>query len=212
MSDDRFIGLAPGAPLEAAGQDERKYQSRNFVVRTLINKWLDKLKSVVPVADGALADIGVGEALALERIAPTAPLIIGIDYRPDKLGLAKSRVPGLLPAAADAGMLPLPSDRFDVVLCIEVLEHLLGPERAVSELARICKDACVVSVPWEPFFRLGNLVQGKNAKRFGNDPEHVQQFSPRRLKKLLGASFADVTIHRRFPWIIAVARGSRPTQ
>jgi hypothetical protein len=94
----------------------------------------------------------------------------------------------------------------DLALCIEVLEHLVDPGAAVAELARIAVRGCVVSVPWEPFFRLGNLARGKNVAAFGNDSEHVQQFSPARLADLLQRSFAHVTIHRCFPWIIAVAR------
>jgi hypothetical protein len=71
-------------------------------------------------------------------------------------------------------------------------------------------DRCVVSVPWEPWFRLGNLGRGKNVARLGNDPEHVQRFTPARLRRTLEASFRDVRVVRAFPWIIAEARGPRP--
>ena len=53
----------------------------------------------------------------------------------------------------------------------------------------------VVSVPWEPWFRLGNLGRGKNVARWGNDPEHVNFFNPRKLRAALGAHFAEVN-HR----------------
>lgn len=205
---DRPIGLAPGAELEAAGQDARKYSTRNPAVRYLIRRWLDRVSSLLDES-GRLADIGVGEGLALERVGPSAPLIVGVDYRHDKLGVARSRVPGLRPLQADAGMLPLVDRSFDTVLCIEVLEHLVTPDAAVAELARITRNACLVSVPWEPFFRLGNLGRGKNVGRLGNDPEHVQQFSPRRLRRALSKRFESVDVHRTFPWIVAVARGPR---
>jgi methyltransferase family protein len=113
------------------------------------------------------------------------------------------------PVVGDAGMLPLPDACADLVTCIEVLEHLpeLGP--AVSELARVSGDRCVVSVPWAPWFRLGNLGRGKNVRRLGNDPEHVRWFSPRRLRRELERSFAEVRVVRAFPWIIAEARRPR---
>jgi hypothetical protein len=95
------------------------------------------------------------------------------------------------------------------VTCIEVLEHLPAVPPAVAELARVTTDRCVVSVPWEPWFRLGNLGRGKNVPRLGNDPEHVQWFTPRRLRRALDASFADVRVVRAFPWIIAEARRPR---
>jgi hypothetical protein len=106
-------------------------------------------------------------------------------------------------------MLPLPDDAADLVTCIEVLEHLPGVAPAVAELARVSGDRCVMSVPWEPWFRLGNLGRGKNLRRLGNDPEHVQWFTPRRLRRALEASFGDVRVVRAFPWLVAEARRPR---
>src|SRR3954466_1476799 len=62
------IGLAPGAPSDAAGQDARKYQSTNIVVRRLLDRWLHRLAGLVPDDPGLVLDIGVGEGFALERI------------------------------------------------------------------------------------------------------------------------------------------------
>jgi len=64
-------------------------------------------------------------------------------------------------------------------------------------------------VPWEPWFRLGNLGRGKNLGRFGNDPEHVQAFTPKRLVRALKRDFRDVTLHPCFPWLIAECRGPK---
>ena len=90
-----------------------------------------------------------------------------------------------------------------------MLEHLPDFELAVAELARITRGRCVVSVPWEPYFRLGNLGRGKNVARFGNDPEHVNFFSPSRLQKSLGVHFAEVRVVKAFPWLIAEAKRPR---
>jgi hypothetical protein len=64
-------------------------------------------------------------------------------------------------------------------------------------------------VPWEPWFRLGNLSRGKNVRRFGNDPEHVQQFGPAVFRRQLGTAFDEVHVRRCFPWLVAVCRLSR---
>ena len=94
--------------------------------------------------------------------------------------------------------------------CIEVLEHLTDPEPAVAELARVTQHACVVSVPWEPWFRLGNFARGKNLARLGNDPEHLQFFTRGRLEALLGRHFASVRVETAFPWLVAIATDPRP--
>ena len=205
------IGLAPGAPSEAAGQDAKKYASTNPVVSRLLDRWTGRLRNTIgPIADDdVIVDVGVGEALCLERFLPTGHRAVGVEYRHDKALVAKGRLSGLAPVVADAGMVPIASNSADLVTCIEVLEHLITDEPAVDELARICRGRCVVSVPWEPWFRLGNLGRGKNVKRFGNDPEHVQFFTPARLEALLAKSFGRVRIVRAFPWLIAEATEPR---
>jgi SAM-dependent methyltransferase len=207
----RPIGLAPGAPLEAAGQDAAKYGSTNPVVRGLLDRWSGRLRSVVGAQSGTIVDVGVGEGLCLERVLASPAVdarVVGIEYRHDKAAIAR-RLDGVVTVVADAGMLPLPSQCADLVTCIEVLEHLPAVAPAVAELARVTTDRCVVSVPWEPWFRLGNLGRGKNVARLGNDPEHVQWFTPARLRRTLEASFREVRVVRAFPWIIAEARGPR---
>lgn len=206
----RPIGLAPGAPARAAGQDAAKYGSTNPVVRTLLDRWSGRLRAVVGPLSGSFVDVGVGEGLCLERILASPRVVataVGVEYRLDKAVVA-AELHGVEPLVGDAGMLPLATGCTDLVTCIEVLEHLPTVAPAVAELARVTRDRCVVSVPWEPWFRLGNLGRGKNVGRLGNDPEHVQWFTPHRLRATLEASFVDVRIVHAFPWIIGAA--SRP--
>lgn len=208
-ADRRVIGLAPGAALEAGGQDARKYLSPGPVVQRLIGRWLQHLGRAVGDAP-VVVDVGIGEGLAVARITGPSTLVVGLDFRHDKLVLAGEQLPSPLLVRADAGMLPLADSSAPVVTCIEVLEHLVRPEMALAELSRITVDRCIVSVPWEPFFRLGNLARGKNVTRWGNDPEHVQQYSPARLREALEPWFAEVRVRRCFPWLVAVARQPRP--
>ena len=224
----RPIGLAPGAPARAAGQDAAKYGSTNPVVRALLDRWTLRLRRVVGPLPGTVVDVGVGEGLCLERLLAGGvggagdgarngdgraggdgrTRVVGVEYRWDKARVAR-RLPGVAPVVGDAGMLPVPDRRADLVTCIEVLEHLPAVAPAVAELARVTSDRCVVSVPWEPWFRLGTLGRGRNVARLGNDPEHVQWFTPRGLRRALRGSFAEVRVVRAFPWIIAEARGPR---
>ena len=199
------IGLPSGAALLAAGEDEAKYSSRNVVVRKLIGRMLRRLREAADSTSGSWVDVGIGEGLALEAMQAHAGLLVGVEYRSDKLAMALQRLPRASGIRADAGMLPFTNDSVDVVTCLEVLEHLEAPERAVRELSRICRGRCVVSVPWEPFFRLGNLCRGKDLRHWGNNPEHVQHFRPSTLRLLLRRSFGEASVYPCFPWIIAVA-------
>lgn len=205
------IGLAPGAPEAAAGQDAAKYGTTNPVVQKLLGRWMTTIHEILGDVSGVVVDVGVGEALALERMIPGGHPAVGLEYRIDKAKAAKARLDWLAPVSGDAGMLPFPDDCADLVTCIELLEHLPTFKPAVSELARITAPGgrCVVSVPWEPWFRLGNLGRGKNVARLGNDPEHVQFFTPKRLVRGLRRGFRDVELRPCFPWLIAECRGPK---
>jgi SAM-dependent methyltransferase len=199
------IGLSPGADPSGAGQDARKYDSTNPVVAYLVDRWIHRLIRVVGPPTARYLDVGVGEGRALARMQRVDTLRVGLDYRLDKLRLAVSRNLELAGTRADAGMLPFTDASYDLVLCIEVLEHLVMPTDAIAELARVTRGRCVVSVPWEPWFRAGNALRGKNVRRAGNDPEHVQQYSPARLRDQLELHFEAVDVKTCFPWLIAVA-------
>lgn len=208
MTQPRPIGLAQGAAEEATGQDAKKYSSTNPVVSRLITRWLATVTDCVGTTPGSMGDLGVGEGLSLQRVLPTGHPAVGLEYRLGKVQAAQVAIPSLLPVVADAGMLPIRDGVFDTVTCLEVLEHLdpVGP--AIDELARITRGRCIISVPFEPWFRTGNMARGKNLKRWGNDPEHVQQFSPKSLRAALGRRFSTVETTVAFPWVVAVASGS----
>jgi SAM-dependent methyltransferase len=205
----RSIGLAPGLDDAAAGQDAAKYGTSNPVVQKLLARWMATMHAVLGDTSGVVVDVGIGEGFALERMFPAGTPAIGLEYRHDKARVASEKLPEVSVVRGDAGVLPFPDRSADLVTSIEVLEHLPGYEQAVVEMARICRGRLVVSVPWEPWFRLGNLGRGKNVKRWGNDPEHVNFFSPRKLEAALRLHFDEVRVVRAFPWIIAEATSPR---
>jgi len=211
-TERRPLGLAPGAPEQAAGQDAKKYSTGNPVVQRLLGRWTTVLRgeiAAVTPPGATLADIGVGEGLALARTRPDGMPIVGIEYREDKARVAQTSVEGIWVVVADAGMVPLRDGAVPVTICVEVLEHLTDPDAAVEELARVAHHGCVISVPWEPWFRLGNLARGKNVGRLGNDPEHLQFFTRRRVEKLLARHFESVRVVPVFPWLVAIATEPR---
>jgi ubiquinone/menaquinone biosynthesis C-methylase UbiE len=202
------IGLAPGMDQDATGQDARKYFSRNPAVRALISRWLGVLRRLVGDQPGLLIDVGMGEGLSLASFLPPSASAVGVEYRLGKLQEAVRRMT-IHGVCGDAGMLPIRTSAADTVTCIEVLEHLTRPEAAIAELARIARGNCIVSVPWEPWFRFGNVLRGKNVRRLGNDPEHIHWFTRKRLKAALDPWFDEVELHTSFPWVMAVASKPR---
>lgn len=194
-----------------ADQDQAKYLATNPVVQRLIGRWLGELASLVATnvpTSAPLLDAGAGAGFSLERFVGQRP-VLAVDLHLTKVVQVPARVPTAQPLVSDVTRLPLPDRAVAWATSIEVLEHLPRPELLVAELARVCRDGVIVSVPWEPWFKLGNLARGKNVRRLGNDPEHLGAFGPTSLTRLLRRSFEQVTIHRRLPWLLAVATGPR---
>jgi hypothetical protein len=95
-----------------------------------------------------------------------------------------------------------------VVAC-EVFEHLERPAAAIHEVARVAADWLLLSVPWEPTWRLLNLARGKYVRRLGNTPGHLQNFSRRAIRQLVSQRFDIVAQRRPFPWTMLLARKRR---
>src|SRR5687768_694025 len=100
-------------------------------------------------ADATLADIGCGDGGGLGAWATMR----GISYTGFDVAdgaLAKARAAGLkVELIEDASRLPLRDSETDVVTCIEVLEHLFEPQKAVAEFSRVLVPGglLIVSVP-----------------------------------------------------------------
>ncbi|HMQ28482.1 MAG TPA: methyltransferase domain-containing protein, partial [Acidimicrobiales bacterium] len=89
---------------------------------------------------------------------------------------------------------------FDLVLALEVLEHVPEPEAVLSEIARVGRGAVVLSVPWEPVWRLGNLARGRYVRDLGNTPGHIQHFGRGGFRRLVARHLDVREVRRPVPW------------
>jgi SAM-dependent methyltransferase len=177
---------------------QEKYHDPNPVVGFVIRRFFERIGGLLAdLEPQSLLDAGCGEGEMLRRgVTPKGTRTVLLDRNPESAAQ--------LIGSVDA--LPFASGSFDVVTCLEVLEHLDQPERAVSELLRVSRRAVVVSVPYEPWFRIGNVLRGKHLGGLGNHPEHVQHWNFRTFERFLLASAPEVRLIEAFPWIIACCR------
>jgi ubiquinone/menaquinone biosynthesis C-methylase UbiE len=191
----------------AAGGQE-KYRDPNPVVRFVLQRFFDHVRDAVrSAAPATLLDAGCGEGELMRRRVLGEDLpVISLDLQMDRLTLFRqhSRHSNLVCASVKA--LPFADRSHDAVLCLEVLEHLEDPLPALRELGRVARQVVILSVPYEPFFRIGNVFRGKHLSRWGDHPEHVQHWNQGTFRRFLQPHFADVQLVNVAPWILAVCR------
>ncbi len=191
-----------------------KYSSRNPVQRALVSRYFRALSGVVEsLAPASVLDVGCGEGEALVRLAPLLPqTVMGVDIDPACVAFAQRRLSGASFEVGSVGALDCQDSSYDLVLCLEVIEHLSDPAAALVELARVGRRDLVVSVPWEPWFRLGSLARGRYIRTLGNHPEHVNHWTRGSFAEFLGEHLVVVSLVSSFPWSLAHCCLARPVR
>lgn len=180
-----------------------------FLQRLLINNYyvvlLEEIKGLKP---DSILDAGCGEGFTLNRLkeAGIGKKLDGFDFLDRAIKIGKKQYPYLNLKQGDIYHIKAPANTYDVVICSEVLEHLERPEDALRELVRVSKKYVVLSVPNEPLFMFGNLLRGKNVKRFGNDIEHIQHWSNQAFKKFVGKHLRVETNITPLPWTLIIGK------
>jgi ubiquinone/menaquinone biosynthesis C-methylase UbiE len=153
---------------------------------------------------GRVLEVGCGEGIVIEYLSTRVPStrVDGVELDAGALtrGRARCRDASLL--QADVYELPFRSRSYDLVICLEVLEHLADPQRALREIRRVSREGCLLSVPHEPFFRLGNVLRGNHLARLGNPQDHVQHWGAREFTAFCARELAVRTATGAFPWLI----------
>jgi len=135
-----------------------EYPIETDAIQTLSHS-LCRYDFTLPFVSGRrVLDVGCGAGLGTRTlIAGGASSVIGIDIRPEALALARAADSRAQPEAwlehdLDHG-LPLPDGSVDVVVALEVLEHIRNQQQLVNEIRRVLAPdgLAFISVPHLPF-------------------------------------------------------------
>jgi SAM-dependent methyltransferase len=102
-------------------------------------------------AGDAVLDVGLGLGYGLQILAAKAERLAGIDVdaaaveRGKRIFAGHPRVKEIL--AYDGMTIPFADKSFDVVTCVEVLEHVPDYEAFVRELARVARRCVFITTP-----------------------------------------------------------------
>lgn len=188
-----------------------KYGSTNPVVRRLMGGFERTLDELFAIAGpDTILDIGCGEGILTEKWARRLGdgRVVGFDLEDEKLAAEWETRPreNLRFATGDARALPYGDGEFGMVAAIEALEHIPDPDRVVGEMARVARSHLLVSVPREPLWRMLNVARGAYVSDFGNTPGHVNHWSARSFRTMLGRHGEVVQARAPFPWTMLLIR------
>lgn len=93
----------------------------------------------------------------------------------------------------------------DLIICCEVMEHLVNPEKAVERFYQMNAKHYLFGVPNEPWFRLTAFLRGKNVSRWGNPIDHVNHWNKRSFEKMLSKYFEIKQVRTPYPWLLVHA-------
>ena len=119
---------------------------------------------------------------------------------------ARARHPDLTINVGSVYDLQYEADSFDLVVCMEVLEHLERPEAALEELCRVSRRWLLLSVPREPLWRCLNMARLKYLSELGNTPAHIQHWGSRAFREFVSQRAQLECVRTPIPWTQVLAR------
>ena len=192
---------------------QSKYLTGNPVSRRLIEGFFGALDECVNRVERdrpaqTVAEFGCGEGVSTDRLRLALPgaEITGFDIHTPSVIIAAQYCAEATFLAGDVTRAPLRSASADLVVMLEVLEHLPDPEAALREAARVTRGWCIFSVPHEPIWRVLNMARGAYWRSWGNTPGHINHWSRRTWVALLERHFEVTHLATPLPWLMAVCR------
>lgn len=188
-----------------AGNLYNKYTSKNPIVKKIMDNYLSSLDDCLnKVEINSALDVGCGEGHLTNYIKRKKRIseIQGVDSSEIVVKEASISYPDIPFFVESVYDLHYQDNSFDIVIALEILEHLGFPAVALKEIKRVAKEYCLFSVPREPLWRILNLTRAKYIRNFGNTPGHLQNWRCSEFIELLEKEFSIIKILKPMPWIM----------
>lgn len=192
-----------------------KYEKAGAIGGLLIERFYATLGRLIGTLDPAprtAFEIGAGEGFStryLRTLLPAGCAFESSEHDPELLERARVRNPGVPFEQQSIYALGRGDASAELVVCLEVLEHLEDPARGLAELARVSGRAVIVSVPNEPLWRVLNCARLKYLGDLGNTPGHLNHWTPWAFERFIGTRLRVVRRVQSLPWTLVLAEPRR---
>ncbi len=201
-------------PVEHDSSNLNKYQCHHpFAVKTIGAFTTKVMQMISRTKHSRILSLGCGEGYDIKNLFEKRRIefeyCCGLDLNINALRYSRKVVSAfqLDVVNGDVHHLPFKLDGFDLILCLEVMEHLKNPDGVLERISHFFKGACLFSIPNEPLYRLTRMfLLRKNIRNFGNHPEHINHWSAGGFRRLLEKYFEVEMVEKSFPWTIALCR------
>jgi 2-polyprenyl-3-methyl-5-hydroxy-6-metoxy-1,4-benzoquinol methylase len=186
-----------------------KYQIGG-IGKLLINNFYQKLGQLIGgLKITNILEVGAGEGYSSQILQKLLPANANFDiseFEIDLIDKIKEKVKGCQVTQDDIYGMNKQDSQYDLIFCLEVLEHLEKPIEAIRELQRVTNKYVILSIPNEPLWRVLNMARGKYWGDFGNTPGHLQHWNVNSIQKLTSEYFTIEKIVTPLPWIILLLK------
>jgi len=164
------------------------YNSKHPLVRFVHRNRLEAITKELPDKTGLrILDAGCGEGHLLKILQAAHPenIYFGIDITEAAIQKATTRCPFAHLTLGDIADINTGDDFFDIIICTEVLEHIMPYQIALKELKRVLKGGgyLIITFPNEPIWMFGRFFLGRRPVKV---PDHINSFTSKKMKTTLG--------------------------
>lgn len=157
--------------------------------------------SLVRPFDRTIVEIGCGEGITLEKAQRlfSDRKVLGIDALDENIDICRQH--GCKAEPGDVYNLSLPSGSANIVLFLEVIEHLEDPETAIREIRRVLapNGRLIIAFPNDAAFKLARILTLR-FQEASYDPGHVRQWTPRDMVNFLTGQGFTPAFSRNIPF------------
>ena len=186
-----------------------KYEDSNFISHYLVNNYFKSVARLLELTINVNSahEIGIGEGRSTQRLKNLIDNLSGSEFLEKLIPIAQKNNPELNIFQESIYDLKFKNKSIDLVLLLEVLEHLDYPELALKEISRISKKYLLIGIPNEPLWRILNIARLKYLKDLGNTPGHLNHWSKKSFIKLIQKNYGNViAVESPLPWTIVLAK------